>query len=157
MEFDFASRVENILAKGIEMRLARYLLIGILLFGWFVGAERLGRADDKAADAGKSAEKMPELVGSHWQLLSLTGKGEKIEDAKNPADMEFTKGNKWGILHYGGRREAGTFEMKDNHLIMKNESGEVYQDAKMTWKPETKMLELFDGEYLMRLKLFKPK
>ncbi len=102
-------------------------------------------------------EKLPALPGTYWQLLSLTEKGEKITDAKNPADVEFLKDSKWGILHYGGRREAGTYLVKGDRLTMKNETGEEYIDAKMTWKADTKILELDSGKYLMRLRMVKPK
>lgn len=102
-------------------------------------------------------EKAPALPGTRWALLSLTGKKEKIVDAKNPADVEFLKNGKWGILHYGGRREAGTYSVKGDRLVMKNESGELYQDAKMAWKPDSKILELDSGDYLMRLKVIPPK
>jgi hypothetical protein len=104
-----------------------------------------------------AADKPPPLPGTYWQLLSLTEKGEKITDAQNPADVEFLKDGKWGILHYGGRREAGTYEVKGDRLVMKNETGDLYIDAKMTWKPDGKVLELDSGKYLMRLRLTKPK
>src|SRR5438876_287883 len=94
-------------------------------------------------------DKPPELAGTYWQLLSLTEKKEKITDAKNPADVEFLKDGKWGILHYGGRREAGTYQVKGDRVVMKTEDGAVYQDAKMTWKSATNILELDSGEYLM--------
>ncbi|MCE9562292.1 MAG: pentapeptide repeat-containing protein [Planctomycetes bacterium] len=98
-----------------------------------------------------------EITGTYWRLLSLTGKGEKITDADNPADVEFTKDGKWGILHYGGMREAGTYKVKDGHLVMTGEDGVPYFNAKMTSKPESELLELDDGKLLMRLKRVKPK
>src|SRR5437588_358084 len=76
--------------------------------------------------AEAAAEKPPALAGTHWELLSLTEKGEKITDAQNPADVEFSGDGKWGILHYGGRREAGTYQVKEGRLVMKTEDGEVY-------------------------------
>ncbi len=102
-------------------------------------------------------EKPLALPGTYWRLLSLTGKGEKITDADNPADVEFTKDGKWGILHYGGMREAGTYAVKGDRVVMKSEDGSTYQDAKMTWKPGTEILELDSGKYLMRLKRVKQK
>src|SRR5207253_1567143 len=104
-----------------------------------------------------AGQKPPALPGTHWHLLSLTGKGEKITDAQNPADVEFLKDGKWGILHYGGSREAGTFQVTANRLVMKNETGELYFDGKMTWKPDTKTLEVNSGQDLMRLRQFQPK
>lgn len=104
-----------------------------------------------------AAEQPPALPGTYWGLLSLTSKGEKITDAQNPADVEFTKDSKWGILHYGGRREAGTYQVKGDRLIMKTEDGEAYIDAKMSWTPGRGILELDSGQYLMRLRLTKPK
>ena len=113
----------------------------------------LGLAPGRAA----SQEKPPALQGTYWQLLSLTEKGEKVTDAQNPADVEFLKDGKWGILHYGGRREAGTYQVQGDRLIMKTEDGAPYQDAKMTWKSATGVLELDSGKYLMRLRRIKPK
>jgi hypothetical protein len=105
----------------------------------------------------KEGEKPLDLAGTYWQLLSLTAKGEKPTDASNPADVEFLKDGKWGVLHSGGRREAGTYKVKDGRLVMTGEDKAPYFDAKMTWKPDTNMLELDDGKYLMRLKRVKPK
>ena len=99
----------------------------------------------------------PSLPGTHWELLSLTSKTEKITGAQNPADVEFLKDGKWGILHYGGRREAGTYQVKDGRLVMKTDDGAVYQDAKMTWKDADRILELDSGDYLMRLRPSKQK
>ena len=104
-----------------------------------------------------AADMPPALPGTYWQLLSLTEKGEKITDAKNPADVEFLKNGKWGILHYGGRREAGTYKVTGSRLIMKTEDGSTYQNAKMTWKAKEGILELNSGKYLMRLRKIKPK
>ena len=81
---------------------------------------------------------VPPLPGTNWQLLSMTKKGE------------------WGVLHYGGRREAGTYVVTKNHIVMKMEDGEIYMDAEMTWKPADETLELQEKEYLMRLRKQKP-
>ncbi|MFO0803269.1 MAG: pentapeptide repeat-containing protein [Gemmataceae bacterium] len=105
----------------------------------------------------QAGEKALELAGTYWQLLSLTAKGEKITDADNPADVEFTKDGKWGILSGGGMRIAGTYAVKGERLVMTSEDGEVYLDAKMAWKPDTGHLELDTGKLLMRLKRIKPK
>ena len=119
----------------------------------------LALAPDRGAaqDKGKGQDKPPDLAGTYWQLLSLTSPGEKVTDAQNPADVEFLKNGKWGILHYGGRREAGTYQVKGDRVTMKSEDGSVYQDAKMTWKASTGILELDSGKYLMRLRRVKPK
>lgn len=97
------------------------------------------------------------LPGTYWQLLSLTERGEKITDASNPADVEFTKEGKWGILHYGGMREAGTFRVQRDRIVMTGEDGALYLDGKMTWKADSKVLELDTGKYLMRLRKITPK
>lgn len=39
---------------------------------------------------------------------------------------------------------------------MKTEDCETYLDAKMTWKPKEKILELDTGDDLMRLRVAKP-
>ncbi|MFO0822449.1 MAG: pentapeptide repeat-containing protein [Gemmataceae bacterium] len=108
--------------------------------------------DPKTETPPKDGEKQLELAGTYWQLLSLTAKGEKPTDATNPAEVEFTKGGKWGILHYGGARIAGTYKIKDGRLVMIDDDKAPFMDAKMTWKPATNMLELDDGKNLMRLK-----
>ena len=99
---------------------------------------------------------VPSLPGTNWQLLSMTKKGEAIKDAMNPADVEFTRDGKWGVLHYGGLREAGTYVVAKNRIVMKMEDGEVYMDASLTWKPAEELLELQEKEYLMRLRKQKP-
>jgi hypothetical protein len=125
------------------VRLAPALLTAVSCFG--AACQRSNAADP------------PALPGTYWQLLSLTEKGEKITDAQNPADVEFLKDGKWGVLHYGGTREAGTYKVEGDRLVMKSEDGTVYQDAKMTWKADPKILELNSGKYLMRLRMTKPK
>ena len=107
---------------------------------------------------GKADNKAPALAGTHWALLSLTGKGEKITDAQTPADVEFNKDGKWSILHYGGMLQGGTYKVKDGRLIMKSEDGTDYMEGKMNWKSEDKILELRDSsDFLMRLRLSKQK
>ena len=58
------------------------------------------------------------MEGTHWGLLSLTSKGEKIKDAETPASVDFTKDGKWTVLHYTGRLEGGTYQVKDGRLSM---------------------------------------
>jgi hypothetical protein len=95
----------------------------------------------------------PSLPGTNWQLLSLTDKGQPIKDAQNPADVEFLKDGTWGILHYGGRREAGKYRVQGERLIMLTDDGETYNDARMIWKPAEQVLELDSGTDLMRLRV----
>ncbi|MCE9604655.1 MAG: hypothetical protein K8U03_07095 [Planctomycetia bacterium] len=71
--------------------------------------------------------------------------------------MEFLTNGTWGILHYGGRREAGKYTVEGKRLIMVNDDGETYNNAEMRWKATEGILELDSGEDLMRLRLVKPK
>src|SRR5262249_35048861 len=102
-----------------------------------------------------AADRPPALAGTHWQLLSLTEKGEKIKDAETPAQVEFTKEGKWGIAHYAGEKEGGTWKVKGDRLIMTSDDGTTYQDARMAWKESSGILELDSGKYLMRLRRLK--
>ena len=104
-----------------------------------------------------AADKPPELAGTHWQLLSLTEKGEKITDAQTPAQVEFTRQGKWGIAHYTGIKEGGTWKVQGDRLIMTSDDGTTYQDGKMAWKASTGILEIDSGKYLMRLRRLKEK
>ena len=99
------------------------------------------------------AAELPTLPGTYWQLLSLTDKGEPIKDAQNPADVEFLKNGKWGVLHYGGRREEGTYRVEGERLIMLTVDGDTYCNAQMKWKAAEQILELDSGDYLMRLRV----
>jgi biotin carboxyl carrier protein len=90
------------------------------------------------------------LAGTYWQLLSMTKKGETVTDNESNADVEFCTNGEWGILHYGGARDAGTYKQAGSGLVMKYEDGELYGNYKITRKGD--VLELNDGEYLLRLK-----
>lgn len=103
----------------------------------------------------KAHDKPLVLAGTSWQLLSLTEKGEKITDASNPASVNFTKDGKWEIVFEDCIRIGGTYKVKGDRLVMTSDDGAVYQDAKMTWKPDSKILELNSGKFLMRLKSVK--
>jgi hypothetical protein len=61
----------------------------------------------------------------------LTDKGQPNKDAQSPADVEFLNDGTWGILHYGGRREAGKYRVQGERLIMLTDDGETYNDARM--------------------------
>jgi len=106
-----------------------------------------------AAGGATASAEVPSLPGTNWQLLSLTDKGKPIKDAQNPADVEFLKDGTWGILHYGGRREAGKYRIQGERLIMLTDDGETYNDARMIWKPAEQVLELDSGTDLMRLRV----
>lgn len=110
-----------------------------------------------ACNATATSAELPSLPGTYWQLLSLTKADEPIKDAQNPADVEFLKDGSWGVLHYGGRREAGTYTVTGDRLVMKYEDGSEYNDAKMTYRPADQTLELRSNDgYLMRLRRLKP-
>src|SRR6185369_12695451 len=67
------------------------------------------------------------LAGTYWNVMSMTAKGEteKKSDAPGP-DVEFCKNGKWGMLHYGGAREAGTYQIQGDRVIMKMEDGSLF-------------------------------
>ena len=90
------------------------------------------------------------LAGTYWQLLSMTKKGDTPKESSAPPDVEFCKNGEWGILHYGGRREAGTYQMTGNRVVMKYEDGELYGNYRMTRTGNTMVLD--DGEYVLRLR-----
>ena len=101
-------------------------------------------------------EPMPTSIpGTYWSLLSLTAKGEKPVDAQNPADVELTKKGGWGILHYGGHREAGSYTIKGDRMIWKSEDGSIYGDFKIVWKKNERILELHTNTDIMRLRFLK--
>ena len=89
------------------------------------------------------------LAGTYWQLLSMTKKGETPKDSSAPPDVEFCRNGEWGILHYGGRREAGTYQMAGNRVVMKYEDGELYGNYSITRTGN--MMVLDDGEYVLCL------
>ena len=116
-----------------------------------------GPAPDKVDKEKTGSAAFSGLPGTNWGLLSLTEKGEKITDAQTPAHVEFLKDGRWTILHYGGRLEGGTYKVNGDRLVMKTEDGAVYEDARMTFRAETRILELDSGKYLRRLRLLKSK
>lgn len=125
--------------------LSKVSALAMFLVAWFFAADLTFSQEGKA----------PSLPGTYWQLISLTKKGEAIKDAQNPADVEFLADGKWGVLHYGGRREAGTYVVKGDHLTMKTEDGEEYMAGSMVLTKD-KILEIRSSDgWLMRLRFFK--
>ena len=107
--------------------------------------------EEPAADSQETNLNSTEIPGSYWSLISMTKKGEAVKDGSNPPDVEFCKSGDWGILHYGGRREAGTYQVTGNRLVMKYEDGSLYGDYTMTQNGN--ILTLDDGEYVLRLRV----
>ncbi len=125
-------------------------------FSWLSFAVALATVTALGCDT-YALDAPPALPGTNWQLLSLTSRGEPIKDAQNPADVEFLKSGEWGVLHYGGFRQAGKYSVNGIELTMKTEDGDVYMQGKMNYQPADEVLEIDDGTYLMRLRRYKPK
>src|SRR5205823_6365176 len=62
----------------------------------------------------------------YWSLMSMTAKGETEKESGSPPDVEFCRNGNWGMLHYGGAREAGKYQVQGSRLIMKMEDGSPY-------------------------------
>lgn len=106
------------------------------------------RANDNTAPTSSSA---PEnLAGTYWSLMSMTTKGETEKESGSPPDVEFCRNGSWGMLHYGGAREAGTYQVQRGRLIMKMEDGSLYGDFQIKRNGDEMILD--DGKYVLRLK-----
>jgi hypothetical protein len=92
----------------------------------------------------------PEISGTYWSFISMTKRGEAVRETQNPPDFEFCKTGEWGLLHYGGAREAGSYQVRGNRMVMKNEDGTLYGDYRMSQSGN--ILTLDDGEYVLRLR-----
>ena len=117
-------------------------------------SQRSDKADSNNAappnDSGQS-----NLAGTYWSLLSITTKGEQEkEDKTAPPDVEFCRNGTWGMLHYGGAREAGKYQIKGDRIIMKTEDGGIYGDFQIQRKGND--LRLDDGKNVMHLKYLHP-
>lgn len=138
----------------------RLLATGVVTLAVIVGAGPAAAAHSKSGrspgrQANVASVSLPtsaatSLAGTYWQLLSMTKKGETPEDSSAPPDVEFCRNGEWGILHYGGRREAGTYQMAGNRVVMKYEDGELYGNYSITRTGN--MMVLDDGEYVLRLR-----
>jgi len=129
----------------MKFSLVNVSFLALLVVSWFIAT------DSARAQEGKA----PALPGTYWQLISLTKKGDAIKDAQNPADVEFLEDGNWGVLHYGGRREAGKYVVKGDQLTMKFEEGEIYMEGTMVMAKD-KVLEIRSSDgWLMRLRFFK--
>ena len=82
----------------------------------------------------------------------MTAKGEKEEQsqAQPGPDVEFCRSGKWGMLHYGGAREAGSYQVRGERLVMKMEDGTLYGDFQIKRNGDEMLLD--DGKYVLRLK-----
>ena len=97
----------------------------------------------------------PALPGSYWNLMALEEKGKPIKESENPPDVEFLASGKYGILHYGGMRQEGTYTSSGDHVSMKTEDGEDYITGTTTWNEATGTLEIDSGKWIMRLRVRK--
>jgi len=95
------------------------------------------------------------LAGTYWNVMSMTEKGEteKKSDAPGP-DVEFCRDGKWGMLHYGGAREAGTYQTQGDRVIMKMEDGSLFGNFQI--KRNGNEMTLDDGKYVLRMKYMHP-
>ena len=81
--------------------------------------------------------------------MTTKGETEKKSGAPGP-DVEFCRDGKWGMLHYGGAREAGTYQVQGDRLVMKMEDGSLFGDFQI--KRNGNEMTLDDGKYVLRLK-----
>lgn len=104
--------------------------------------------DTKGSPSSSSASE--DLGGTYWSLMSMTTKGETEKESGSPPDVEFCRNGSWGMLHYGGAREAGTYQVQGSRLIMKMEDGSLYGNFQV--KRNGNDMTLDDGKYVLRLK-----
>jgi len=106
---------------------------------------------DTSSASPKTGTAPAGLAGTYWNVMSMTAKGEeeKKSDAPGP-DVEFCTNGKWGMLHYGGAREAGTYQEQGGRLIMKMEDGSLFGNFQI--KRNGNEMTLDDGKYVLRLK-----
>lgn len=106
-------------------------------------------ANDNAA-ASTSSSAPENLAGTYWSLVSMTTKGETEKESGSPPDVEFCRNGSWGMLHYGGAREAGKYQVQGSRLIMKMEDGSLYGNFQIKRNGNEMILD--DGKYVLRLK-----
>jgi hypothetical protein len=82
--------------------------------------------------------------------MSMTTKGETEKESGSPPDVEFCRNGNWGMLHYGGAREAGKYQVQGSRLIMKMEDGSLYGNFQIKRNGNEMILD--DGKYVLRLK-----
>ncbi len=91
------------------------------------------------------------LAGTYWNMTSMTTKGETEKKSGAPGpDVEFCRDGKWGMLHYGGAREAGTYQQQGGRLLMKMEDGSLFGNFQINRNGNEMTLD--DGKYVLRLK-----
>lgn len=107
-----------------------------------------------ADTSGTSPETAPapeNLASTYWNLISMTTKGETEKPSGAPGpDVEFCSNGNWGMLHDGGAREAGKYQVQGGRLIMKMEDGSLFGDFQI--KRNGNEMTLDDGKSLLRLK-----
>ena len=110
---------------------------------------------DTSGASPKTGTAPANLPGTYWNVMSMTTKGEqeKKSDAPGP-DVEFCTNGKWGMLHYGGAREAGTYQEQGGRLIMKMEDGSLFGNFQI--KRNGNEMTLDDGKYVLRMKYIRP-
>jgi len=124
--------------------------LGIVFVMLFALGFACGDGKENTGSTPQTSSVQSNISGTYWQLLSMTKKDVPVEDDAN-ADVEFSKSGKWGIYRGGSAGQAGTYSVSGgNRLLMKYESGELYGSYTMTRKGD--ILELDDGEYLLRLR-----
>ena len=97
-----------------------------------------------------STPKSSGLASTRWALMSLTKKGEKVEENETPPDVEFLQNGSWTLLHYGNYMQGGKYQLSGNHLVMKYDDGSVYADSKISLAGD--ILTLDTGDYVYKLK-----
>jgi hypothetical protein len=106
---------------------------------------------DSSGASPKTTTAPSGLAGTYWNVMSMTAKGEEEKKSNAPGpDVEFCTNGKWGMLHYGGAREAGTYQEQGGRLIMKMEDGSLFGNFQI--KRNGNEMTLDDGKYVLRMK-----
>lgn len=91
--------------------------------------------------------------GTYWQLLSMTKKGDTPKESSAPPDRSSCKNGEWASCTTAARARPGPSQMVGNRVVMKYEDGELYGNYRITRTGS--MMELDDGEYVLRLRYAK--
>jgi hypothetical protein len=129
--------------------------LGLIFLVWFSFAFSCsgdGKRGGTSTGGNETASTNITIPGTYWRYMSLTKKGEKERPGSFPPDVEFCKAGTWSIRHYGKSiLESGTYKVRGNRLIVTQETGTSFSgDFEM--KQTGDMLELDDGEYVIRFK-----
>ena len=109
------------------------------------------RGGEPLPDPDASVEfKAGAMANTGWFLTSMTVSGATDKPLKTPQDVRFCDDGGWVIHFADGSKQNGTYELKEDQLIMKSNDGSLFSDCKMTQNGDE--LTLHDGNYVLHLK-----